>query len=311
MLTENWDNTKLSAWQNCEQQGHYAHPLNGPGIVAKEPSIALAFGLGFHAAAEEWCNQAIRLRLEDEATQYEAFLKARNQELPPEVIEHIDMTQNKHSVANFQRLFRGYKEKFPVSLYKPLEVERPFRIRLGEAKPGLAIYWTGVLDRIVEFQGGTYFLELKTSSHRIDETWLRQFQVSGQLRGYIWAGQQLLGKAFDGAIIHGVEKAPIPKTGRARSVGELIGASMVEVAPELLEEWRHNTLDKIASIHAAAAAGRYTKNLGDACNAYNFSGCPYRNLCGAPIGMRQQITEERYVKRVWNPLADRRSVVVG
>ena len=310
MITENWDNTKLSAWQNCEQQGAYAHPLNKPGIIAKEPSPALAFGLGFHARVEEWCNQAIRLVPEDEAAQYSAFLKARDQELPPEVIEHIDMTQDKHSIANFQRLFRGYKEKFPVSLYKPLEVEKPFKLYLGEAKPGLGVNWTGILDRIVEFQGGTYFLELKTSSRRIDEMWLRQFQVSGQLRGYMWAGQQLLGKAFDGAIIHGVEKAPIPKTGRARSVGELIGASMVEVAPELLEEWRHNTLDKIAFVHAMAAVGRYTKNLGDACNAYNFSGCPYRDLCGTPSGMRKQIIEERYVPRVWDPLASRRSMVL-
>ena len=311
MIAQDWDNTKLSAWQNCEQQGHYAHPLDGPGIIVKEPSPALAFGLGFHAAAEEWCNQVVRMVPEDEAAQYQAFLQARNRELSPEIVEHIDTTQDKHSIANFQRLFRGYKEKFPVSLYKPLEVERPFRLRLGEAKPGLEIYWTGILDRIVEFQGGIYFLELKTASHRIDEAWLRQFQVSGQLRGYIWAGQELLGKAFDGAIIHGVEKAPIPKTGRARGVEELIGASMVEVAPELIEEWRHNTLDKIAQVNDVHVMGRYKMNLGDACNAYNFSGCPYRDLCGAPIGVRAQIMAERYVKRVWNPLAERRSQIVG
>jgi len=310
-MEETWDNTKLSAWMNCEMQGFYAHGYEGTGIIPKEPSVALAFGLGFHAMVEEWCLQYLK-GVEDEAAQYTAFEREWIRELPVERREALELKLDKHSVANAKRLFRGYKEKFPVSLYKPLEVEKPFRFYLGQARPGLDVYWSGILDRIVEFQGETYFLELKTSSHRIDENWLRSFQVSGQLRGYIWAGQKLVGKDFAGAIIHGVEKGAIPKTTRAtRTVSEMIGASIVEVSPQLIEEWRQNTLDKIASISHTVTAGRYVMNLGDACNAYNWSGCSYRDLCGADIGMRERLIESGYVKRIWNPLdPEQRSRIV-
>lgn len=304
-MIELWDNTKLSSWLNCEQQGFYSHSYQGTGIIPKEPSVALVWGSGFHAGVEEWCNQFLRGE-ESIPKQQAAFTDVWFSQLPVATTEALDLKSDRHSVANFLRLFSGYKERFPNSLYKPIAVEKPFKLLLGRVDE-VDIYWTGILDRIVEFQGGTYFLELKTTSHRIDDAWLKQFRVSGQLRGYIWAGQQLLGQKFDGAIVHGVEKAAIPKTGRARKVEELIGASMVEIEPELVEEWKENTLKKIASIHSALAAGHYTRNLGDACNAYNFSGCPFRDICGVPAGMRQQVVEEGYVRRIWDPLAKVRS----
>ena len=302
-MTEDYDNTKLSAWQNCEQQGDYAHGYEGTGIIPKEPSVALAFGLGFHAMADAWCNQWLRGE-NDIEKQHAAFIQEWERELPVELRESLELKLDKHSVTNAKRLFQAYCDKFPPTLYKPVEVERPFRFLLGELPSGDEIYWTGILDRIVEFQGETYFLELKTSSRRIDENWLRQFQVSSQLRGYIWAGQQIIGKEFAGAIIHGVEKGAIPKTDRGkRSISEMLGASIVEVSPQLIEKWRVNTLHKIEAIQAAEAAGSYIQNLGDACNAYNFSGCPYRQLCGNPKEIRERLIESEYVKRVWNPLA--------
>lgn len=309
MIEETYDNTRLHNWQNCETQGYYAHSYKGTGIISKEPSVPLAFGLGFHAMVETWCNQLLKGQPTEWASIQETFRAIWDKELPSELTTKLEMTADRHSIVNAMRLFKGYAEKFPPSLYQTIEVEKPFKLPLGTVGD-TQIYWAGILDRIVKFQEGIYYLELKTTSHRIDEKWLDSFKTSGQLRGYIWAGQQLLGQEFAATIVHGVEKGVIPKTGRARSVAELIGAGTVDVSQSLLSEWVENTLNSIEHIHHIRKEGKYRMNLGDACNAYNFSGCPYRRLCGNDPGQRQQIIEENFVQRVWDPLGEVRSRIV-
>ena len=309
MIEETYDNTRLSSYLNCETQGYYAHGYKGTGIISREPSVALAFGLGFHAMAETWCNQLFKGQPTEWSRIQETFRAIWDKELPGELTATLEMTADKHSIANAMRLFKGYAEKFPPSLYQTIEVEKPFKLPLGVVD-GVQIYWAGILDRIVKFQEGIYYLELKTTSHRIDEKWLDSFKTSGQMRGYVWAGQQLLGQEFASTIVHGVEKAAIPKTGRARKVDELIGAGVLDVLQPLLNEWIGNTLRTIERIHRIAKEDKYGMNLGDACNAYNFSGCPYRRLCGNDPGMRQQIIEENFVQRRWDPLAEQRSMII-
>lgn len=305
MIEENWDNTKLSSWQNCEQQGWYAHGYQGTGIVSSERSIALAWGAAFHAMVEKWCREP---EISYEVYEQE-FHKVFISLYDPVKIDILELQKDRHSVANASRLFREYQSRFPLELYKTIRVEEPFRLLLGQAGDRL-IYWTGILDRIVQFQERIYFLELKTSSYRIDEKWAKQFRTSGQLRGYVWAGQQLLGKEFDGAIIHGVEKGVIPKIlSRARKVSELIGAiGPLEILQGMVDEWKENTLRKITLINQKLESNSLLNmNLGDACNAYSFQGCPYRDLCGSTPEMRPQIIAERFRKRRWDPLAEERS----
>lgn len=310
MTTEQWDNTKLSAWLNCEQQGYYGHGYKGTGIVPKEPAIALAWGQAFHKAVETWCNEP-----DAGLDYYEAVFRGVYESLLPfDARNVLELKQDRHSIYNARRLLAAYIQKFVQSLYAPVVAERPFKEFLGLAGDTI-IEWCGIIDRIVRYEDSFYGVELKTTSSYINENWRNQFNTSGQLKGYTWAGRQLYGDKFAGIIVHGVEKAAPPKPGyekRARKPEELISAvGPIEFSPRIIQDWVENTLTKIEEIHRKLALGKFLRNDGDACNAYNFHGCAYRGICGADPSIRQQILEENYVQRVWNPLAENRSEMVG
>src|SRR3990167_3826924 len=128
---ETWDNTKLASY-TCEMRGHYAMERH---LVPKEPAVALAFGLGIHAARETWIKSQIQEPiLTSEVAVIEAkraFLVMWEKELPLDIREVLEFSEDRRSYANFCRLFEAYVSKFPITMYdKIVAVETPFTLFL-------------------------------------------------------------------------------------------------------------------------------------------------------------------------------------
>src|SRR3990167_3598587 len=178
---EIWDNIKLEAYA-CEMRGHLAMERH---LVPMEPSEALAFGLGMHAARETWIKAQIPqtdgsiIYTSKEACEVgkKAFLAAWEKELPLEIREVLEFNQDRRSYVNFCRLFEAYVSRFPLAMYdKIVAVETPFTLYLGKTPKGLEISWSGILDLAVEWQGGLFYDDLKTSTYAIDDKFFGKFR---------------------------------------------------------------------------------------------------------------------------------------
>ena len=320
---EIWDNTKLSAYI-CEMKGHYAMERH---LVPKEPAEALAFGIAMHAAREVWIKESLMQGVPvpdgqtGEAIPYcsniiglakQAFLTAWEKELPLDMREVLEFNGDRRSYANFCRLFEAYVNKFPLAMYdKIIAVETPFTLFLGKTPKGVEIAWSGILDLAIEWQGGLFYDDLKTSSYGIDDKFFNQFRLSGQLTGYAWAGKELGLGNFNGIMVHGIEvKVPqegvklkkdgTPYARQGRSSDAMIGVDIIPISDEAIAEWKKDTLRKIDKIHEARELKHWVRDRGDICN--NFNGCQFRPVCSVGEDLRESRIEEYYKVKEWKPL---------
>ena len=298
---EVWDWTKLSAYSNCMFQGHlFAEEHLRP----NEPSEALAFGIGLHRMAEVWTRERVAGMVDQPALELAraAFIRVWEAELPAELREKLEMEGNRRSVGNAVRLFEAYTRRFPLEMYDAiLNVEKPFTLPLGRTPGGVEVRWSGRLDRVVRWQGGVYYIDLKTSSFSLDARFFNQFRYAGQMLGYAWAGRELLGEEFTGIMIQGIEVKAPAKTARGRTVEELIAQDIIPIHLGHVGEWREKALRKIDQIHAARAVGYFEPAMGHACNVFG-NGCAYRELCWSPPELRGAKRETHYRMEPWNPL---------
>jgi len=306
---EIWDWTKLSAY-DCHQRGHYAMERH---LVSKEPAEALAFGIGMHAARETWIKDSLNCGVHSVELAKEAFLAAWEKKLPLDVREILEFNEDRRSYANFCRLFDAYVGKFPLAMYdKIVAVETPFTLFLGSTPNGVEISWSGILDLAVEWQGGLFYDDLKTSTYAIDDKFFGKFRLSGQLTGYAWAGQELGLGNFNGIMVHGIEvKVPqkgiklkkdgTPYARQGRAIDAMIGVDIIPINPEHIEEWKVDTLRKIDQIYEAREIKHWTRNRGELCNSFN--GCQFKMVCETLPDLREGKIEQFYETREWNPLS--------
>ena len=311
MNEEIWDWTKLDKYA-CEIRGHWSMERH---LTSKEPSEALAFGIGFHKAREVWI-QKRRVGWSDAMAIDEAkkaFLEVWEKELPFELREALEINNDRRSYGNFCRIFDAYVKKFPLAMFdKILAVEMPFTLYLGKTPKGREISWSGILDLAVEWQGGLFYDDLKTSSFAIDEKFFNQFRNSGQLIGYAWAGRELGIGNFSGVMIHGVEvKVPqegmklkkdgTPYARQGRQIEDMMGVDIINISDDMIEKWKKSTLKKIDQVMEAREEKSWTRNDGELCNSYNRD-CPFKFLCTSPEDLIESRVQEFYKTREWNPL---------
>ena len=300
---EVWDASKLQAYLDCEELGHLRYEEH---LTGKTPSEAIVFGSGFHKAAEVWTqqhldgfNDAIAVDLAEKA-----FNEVWESELPKEQRDMLELGLNRRSIANFKRLFAGYRKKFPLEMYEEVvSVEQHFTLPLGTTPEGREIWWSGLTDRIVRWQGGLYYVDLKTSTFALDAAFFDKWKLSTQMLGYTWAGQQLVNEPFSGVMIQGIQvKAPL-KT-KVQAADELVQGEVIAFTQDQIEGWKKNVLIKIDDIHHARDRGYYVKNLSTRCSSYG--GCSMAMLCNAGDEAQAAFRREQwYIQKVWNPLAAR------
>lgn len=299
---EVWDSTKLKAYA-CQERGKLGFEEH---LIPVEPAEALAFGGMFHKGVETWTAEVAFKQQTELAAISLAEQRAQatwEKELPLETREMLELGGNRRSIGNFKRLFAGFRRKFPLSMYdRIIEVEKPFTLPLGTTRRGIRVAWCGKRDRVLGWQGGIYYTDIKTSTFALDEDFFEKFKRSGQMIGYAWSGRQELGLEFAGILIQAVQvQAPL-KT-KVRMPEELCQADTIRISNSQIDEWVENTLSRIDRIHQAREEGRYDRDNGDLCQNYNRS-CEYAKLCNAEPEARPALKQRLFRKRIWNPLEE-------
>jgi hypothetical protein len=290
-----WDATSVETAQTCLRKYYYRLLLN---LTPKRSSVHLIFG-GIYASALE---QFYMLRSEglsiDDALRItvRSALEASWNKAAGQPLEFDDPAKTR---SNLLRSIIWYVDQFAdereagITTYHLASgraaVELSFALEFADG-----IMYCGHLDRVVEYAGGLYWMDQKTTKSTITPRFFDQFKPHNQFMGYTWAGQAILHSPVKGGIIDAAQIA--------------VGFTRFERYPvtftrDQLDEWRENTLETIARAQEATRRGKFPMNLA---SCGNYGGCPYRTLCQRSPSVRGNFIEGDYEHREpWEPIKAR------
>jgi hypothetical protein len=198
-----WDGTSVELAQTCPRKYYYRMIEN---ITPAGTSVHLLFG-GIYASALElfYHRRALGDDLETAliAAVREAMILSWDHERDDEG-QRKPGTGQPHSfqhsaktVPNLIRTIVWYVEQFGDESESAIKthhlqngkpaVELSFTLEMSED-----IVYCGHLDRVVDFGGGLYWMDQKTTGSTISPSFFDGFKPSNQFLGYTWAGQVVL-----------------------------------------------------------------------------------------------------------------------
>lgn len=299
-----YDNMALNTFQQCQQKYEYFIEQS---IVPEGQGEALGFGIALHSGRESYKRRIMEGvkhhdAIEDGVQAYEA---SWHKEMPV-WMKDVKKDGNRRGLKNGGRLLRGYLAKYGQAT-RPLYIEVPFAVYVGDADDGIPIIATGIIDEICEYQGQVYVLDLKTTTYEPTPDYFMGFRTSSAMMGYCVAVEETTGRPCAGAMIDAVWVRNIhSRSPRANiQLQDHFKSDIISYTTEQLDEWKQNVKATVEDITTAKKRNFYRRNWGDACK--NYGGCEYRKICGATPAIRNTIIRNDYKKSVWNPLGEVRN----
>jgi hypothetical protein len=217
------------------------------------------------------------------------------------VWEPWDSGQPDRNRANLIRTVVWYYEEYKNDPAKTVilasgkpAVELSFRFELDKTSAAGEQYLAcGHLDRVVEFNSGTYVMDHKTSKNQLSGKFFQQFNPDNQMSMYSLGGQVTMEIPINGVIINGIQ-VQVNQTKFQRGLANR--------TPNQIGEWLEDFQLWIDT------AERYAKALHWPMNdksCHHYAGCEFREVCSKSANTRSMHLKAGFQKRVWDPLVVR------
>jgi len=259
----------------------------------RRPSIHLHAGKCFAAALE-----TARLVFHLQGTP-PAYAVARGREAL--IKEWGDFMPDEKETKTLDRMLGAYDfyfSRYPIDTdpAQPARIGDRLGIEFSFAQPmagmehpetGEPLIWCGRADQIVDYAGGRYVSDEKTTSS-LGSSWSRQWDLRSQFTGYCWAAREANIRT-DGVLVRGLS---ILKT-------KYDTQEAITYRPQWqVDRWLHQTKRDIGRMIAAWDSGYFDFNLDHACAEWG--GCAYRQICS--IQDPTDFFEASFERREWLPL---------
>jgi len=152
---------------------------------------------------------------------------------------------------------------------------------------------SGHLDRLVNFNDGTYVMDRKTSSTTIGSYYFDQYNPDNQMSLYTLAAKVIYQTPVKGIIIDAAQIA-VGFTRFSRGFTFRTDAQ--------INEWLDDTKHWFSIAESFAEADFWPMN-DKSCSIYG--GCAFRKVCSKSPEVRQKFLETDFTKKEWNPLVAR------
>ncbi|NJL70381.1 MAG: PD-(D/E)XK nuclease family protein [Candidatus Competibacteraceae bacterium] len=289
-----WDSSSLELAMTCPRKYYYRMIL---GVAPTTSSVHLLFGGIFAKAVETFYKLRASGSSIHEATVAVVGLALRESWDPatgqPKVFDDSAKTRSTliRSIVWYIEEYADESESAMTTVH--LEdgtpaVELSFSLEFADG-----LLYCGHLDRVVDYMGGRYWLDNKTTKAGLTPFFFQSYTMSSQFFGYTWAGQTILRSPIKGGIID--------------AIGVQVGATQFMRQPitytaERVAEWYENTCDVISLMRSYTALRKFPMNL-TACG--NYGGCGYKELCARSPRIRDVYLQSNYHQDVWDPLTPR------
>lgn len=170
-----------------------------------------------------------------------------------------------------------------------LMVEHGFSVPLGVCHPdGQPFIFVGRADCVVQYAGGLWLLDDKTTGGSLGSNWSAQWARRAQFSGYVWALREE-GVRIDGVLVRGLA---IQKTQFKHQ--EVISPR----AQHQIAEWLEQTTHCLEDIKSQFGTMQWRASLGESCTDYGKE-CAYMQACLSPH-MRDVV--DAMPKARWDPI---------
>lgn len=287
-----WSGSSLKLAEECLYK-YYLTKIEG--WVSKKPSVHLLWG-GWYAEAIERYHRLVW----EGATHDEALRQTVKAALVATWVSDASLgddgsetgtpwqsTDNVKTRSNLIRTIVWYLDEFKDDVLKPITlsdgtpaVEYVFTVELTDK-----ILFRGRWDRVVEYSGGLYVQDQKSTKSSITPWWFEDFNLDDQMDGYVFAGKIVLKTPVQGVIIDGAQVA----VGFSRFMRGFTVRSQAQ-----LEEWYHDALWWIDLAREATRKKRFPMNK-TSCGKYG--GCVFREICSKSPEVRGNFLEGDFERR--------------
>ena len=308
-----WDSTSLELLKRCARLYQY---VIVKGYESKGEAIHLRFGIEVHQALHDYeTYKALGLNHDEavHATVKELLVRIYKWDPNPHTA-----SEEKKSKKNLLRTVVWYLDKFENDPAKTVifdngrpAIEVSFRFELDWG-PQSAIRWeegegsvvgsqpyllSGHLDRIVDFQGGLFVMDRKTSTYALTSYYFDQFHPHNQMTLYSLAGKVVLESPIKGVIID------------AMHIGEdetTFARGVTYRTPDQVDEWLKDLHYWFGQAEIFATQGYWPMN-DTACDKYG--GCKFKSICQKSPAARKTFLRNEFTQlppeNRWNPLKPR------
>ena len=293
-----WDSTSLGALKRCPRYYQYNIIM---GYVTRAESVHLRFGSEYNnalvtyhkhkaAGADHETSMLAALRYALEHTWDQTLGRPWTSDEPTKTRETLV-----RSVIWYLDKFAEDPMQTQVLANGEAAVELPFRIHieLDSGLTGESYLLCGYLDRKVEFNGGAWITDWKTSKYALDEKYFARYSPDNQVSQYAFAGTMIGAEPIKGVVIDAVQLGVT----FSRFQRSQIGRTQAQ-----LEEWLQDSVQFIRQNEEYVKANYWPMN-DTSCEKYG--GCPYRSVCSTSPEIRPQLLKQLFHQRSWDPLVVR------
>jgi len=311
-----WDSTSLGYLKTCPRLYQYII-IDGWGT--RDESIHLRFGIEYHTALQDYAiSRATGVHHEDAIHDTIRALHSRVHDWVVDRTLRAGKYKNRETIVGLVIDYLDHFADDPAETFildngQP-GVEVSFRFELdwgpqgtyqitsgGDSfggGPGQPYLLCGHLDRVVNFNGGLYVMDRKTSLSTLSGYFFDQWTPNNQMTLYTLAGKIILNSPIKGVIIDAAQVMLEKPNAFARGF-----AYRTE---DYLDEWVQDLKFWLGQAEAFATAGYWPQN-DTACN--KFGGCQFRDVCSKSPQVREAHLRATFDKleenERWNPLRAR------
>ena len=316
-----WDSTSLGLLKACPRLYQYTML---EGWQSRDESIHLRFGIEYHTALQDYAvSRAKGINNDDAIHDTIRALHGRVFDWDPDRNSRAGKYKNRETIVGLvidylDHFIEDPAETFILDNGEPA-VELSFRFALDWGPSSNAPYLSelgpvasfvdaalqpqpyllcGHLDRVVDFSGGLYVMDRKTSVQTLSSYYFNQWAPNNQMTLYSLAGKVVLNQAVKGVIIDAAQVLLEKPNNFQRGFTYRTEDQLAEWLQDL-RFWLHN-----AETYATA---NYWPQNDTSCGMYG--GCKFREVCSKSPQVREQYLKATFDKlpddEKWNPLKAR------
>lgn len=292
------DNTAMSAYMTCPREYYYSMVLHRRG---KGKSPALVFGSAWHKAMEMHYKSG-------GDRDFVRYVVAESWEGHDSADDYRTLNRVLLDYDRYRKQYGEDPTKEDVGLtLGGVGPDAMVEIATNAQGSELLHPWAGKLDRFIQIDALNYVEDHKTTS-RLDKHYFRQFELSNQMMGYTYLGDQLLPADKIVGVRINVAHVLTEKTNFVRQV--------VTFGPNQIKDWARNInywMKRLAADYELAAESTYEDivsgkspafplHFGDNGCSRKFGMCQYYSVCSSSPKLRQGVLEREFEINPWNPL---------
>lgn len=298
-----WDSTSLGSLKLCPRRYQYEIIY---GYTSASTSVDLYFGIEYHAALEYYDHlRSDKISHSDalHATVKYSLTRTWDNDLG-RPWSSDDPNKNRNTLI---RSIIDYLDNFSDDSLETIiltgdraAVELSFSLDLWRISiTGENYLLCGHIDRLVNFSGGVWISDRKTTRKTLGNAYFALFSPDNQVSTYSYAGKCLFSSETRGLIIDAAQIL-VDQTRFQRGI--------VPRSDSQLQEWITDTNYYLTLAERYAQDNYYPQN-DKACSAVYLDpkteeqkfGCPFRPVCGSAPEIRETLLNLNYTKRVWDP----------